>query len=54
MTSDQYAQFQTIQCELVKLTDFFVPIETVDGNQLFQLLSDAAFEFFKKNGEAAT
>ena len=46
MTREQYEQFQKVQGVLYALVEEIVPIETVRGNELFQLLSDVVFEFY--------
>lgn len=43
MTNDVYERFQRIQCALCDLVDDVEPIDTVRGNELFQRLSDVAF-----------
>jgi hypothetical protein len=43
MSEASYAEFQKIQCALFDLVDAVCPIETVEGNEIFQRLSDAAF-----------
>ena len=48
LTKEQYKSFQDFQLKLLKLVDQEFPIEGVLGNELFQRLSNEAFEVFEK------
>lgn len=46
-----YDKFQSFQNQLAELSDKEFGIETVEGNELFQRTSDAAFDVYKKYSE---
>ena len=54
MNAEQYKKFQEAQNILFNAADSIEPIETVKGNELFQRISDACFEFYQKHHETSS